>query len=175
MFINELTLEYPIYEGDIKALYPNTSWSNEQFVPPPPFKPLIATSPPLVGLFEVAEESTPVFEEGQWKIGWSTRQATLGEINIIVNRIKNTIIGEVQNRLDEFARTRNYDGILSACTYATSTIPNFAAEGQYCVNARDATWTTLYSIMAAVQAQLQPMPTSYNDIESELPELVWPT
>ena len=34
----------------------------------------------------------------------------------------------IQARLDDWARTRGYDGILSACTYATSAVAKFAAE-----------------------------------------------
>lgn len=79
----------------------------------------------------------------------------------------------IQQRLDDFAKTRGYDSILSACTYATSTVPKFAAEGQHCVDARDATWRTCYAILEAVQTGARPMPT-LADIEAELPALEWP-
>lgn len=80
----------------------------------------------------------------------------------------------VQQRLDVFAQTRNYDGILSAATYATSTVPKFASEGQYAVVARDATWAALYAMMGAVQDGQRAMPTSYAEVEAELPALEWP-
>ena len=80
----------------------------------------------------------------------------------------------IQCRLDDFARTRNYDGILSACTYATSTVPKFKTEGQACVNLRDATWAAAYDVLAKVQAGQRAMPTSIADIEADLPALVWP-
>ena len=80
---------------------------------------------------------------------------------------------EARQRLDDFARTRNYDNILSACTYATSTVAKFCAEGQYCVDARDATWNACYVILADVQAGTRPMPT-LEQIMSELPVLEWP-
>ena len=80
----------------------------------------------------------------------------------------------IQQRLDEFARSRNYDGILSACTYATSTVPRFKSEGQICVNLRDATWAAAYQILADVQAGKRPMPSSLADIEADLPALEWP-
>jgi hypothetical protein len=86
-----------------------------------------------------------------------------------------SLTAQIQKRLDDFAKTRNYDGILSACTYATSTVPKFATEGQYCVQARDATWAAGYALMDEVLAGIRPVPTSISDIESELPELVWPT
>ena len=88
--------------------------------------------------------------------------------------IQTIITVAAQARLDDFAKTRNYDSILSACTYATSTIPKFFAEGQYCVAQRDATWSTMYQIMAEVEAGTRPMPASYADIELDLPALVWP-
>ena len=81
--------------------------------------------------------------------------------------------GAVQQHLDTFARTRNYDGILSACTYATGTVPKFKAEGQYAVEARDATWSKSYEIMAEVQSGTRQMPT-IEELISELPALAWP-
>lgn len=83
------------------------------------------------------------------------------------------IVEAVQLRLDTFARTRNYDGILSASTYAASTVPKFASEGQYCVGVRDTTWNACYAILADVQAETRPMPT-LAQIMSELPVLEWP-
>lgn len=79
----------------------------------------------------------------------------------------------IQKRLDDFAQTRNYDSILSACTYATSTVPKFAAEGQYCVDARDATWMAAHTLLAEVKSGLRPMPTLIEVIAS-MPDLVWP-
>lgn len=84
------------------------------------------------------------------------------------------VTNATQTRLDTFAKTRNYDGILSACTYATSGVPKFATEGQYCVSARDATWASLYSIMAEVQAGTRPMPATVADALALLPAMEWP-
>ena len=81
--------------------------------------------------------------------------------------------GAVQQHLDVFARTRNYDGIMSAATYATSTVPKFKVEGQYAVEARDATWAKCYEVLAAVEAGSRPMPT-LDELLAELPVLTWP-
>lgn len=89
--------------------------------------------------------------------------------------IQAAIVAATQLRLDTFAQTRHYDGILSACTYATSSVPKFAAEGQYCVNARDATWSALYAILAEVLGGTRAMPTSFADIADDLPTLTWPS
>lgn len=85
------------------------------------------------------------------------------------------VVQAAQQRLDTFARTRGYDGVLSACTYATSTVPKFAAEGQAAVNMRDATWARLYELLDEVQAGTRPVPAGFADIEPELPALEWPT
>lgn len=79
----------------------------------------------------------------------------------------------VQQRLDDFAKTRGYDGILSAATYATSLIAKFAAEGQCAVVARDATWAKCSQILAEVQAGTRPLPTLI-ELVAELPLLEWP-
>ena len=88
--------------------------------------------------------------------------------------VREAVIVAVQQRLDDFAATKNYSGILSACTYATSTNDIFRPEGQYCVEARDETWAKCYQILTEVQLQLRPIPTGYADIEAELPVLQWP-
>lgn len=88
--------------------------------------------------------------------------------------LQEQVVGVTQRRLDDFARTRNYDGILSACTYATSTVPKFAAEGQYAVQARDATWAALYALLEEVQAGQRPVPESFDDVAPLLPALEWP-
>jgi hypothetical protein len=89
-------------------------------------------------------------------------------------RVQAEIVTSTQQRLDTFAKTRNYDSVLSLCTYASSPNAKFQAEGQYGVEARDATWSKLLEILAEVEANTRPMPTGYAEIESELPPLVWP-
>jgi hypothetical protein len=79
----------------------------------------------------------------------------------------------VQAHLDAFARTRNYDGIMSAATYATSTVPKFKAEGRYAVEARDTTWAKGYEILDEVLSGQRPMPT-IDEVIAELPPLAWP-
>lgn len=79
----------------------------------------------------------------------------------------------VQHHLDIKARERNYDGILSLCTYATSVNPKFAAEGQAGVEWRDAVWAKCYEILADVQAGTRPAPTA-EQLIAELPGFTWP-
>ena len=81
----------------------------------------------------------------------------------------------IQKALDDFAKTRNYDGILSACSYATSSNTKFAAEAAYCVQLRDETWAMGYDILAAILAGEREIPTA-EQLIAELPvgSAQWP-
>ncbi|MCW5602574.1 hypothetical protein [Nitrosomonas sp.] len=88
--------------------------------------------------------------------------------------IQAEIVEATQSRLDTFARSRGYDNIMSACTYANSSVPKFSAEGKYAMQVRDATWNALYQMLLDVQAGNRPIPSGYDEIKNELPVLVWP-
>ncbi|MFA6213535.1 MAG: hypothetical protein WC714_29125 [Candidatus Obscuribacterales bacterium] len=79
----------------------------------------------------------------------------------------------VQAHLDATARTRNYDGILSACSYATSTNLPFSVEGQACVAWRDAVWLYCYQQLALVQSGARAVPESTAAFIAELPAISW--
>ena len=83
-------------------------------------------------------------------------------------RIKNELTAAVQAHLDAKAKEKNYDDILSLCTYATSTDPVFSAEGQAGVEWRDAVWAKCYQVLDAVLAGTRPVPTK-EELIAELP------
>lgn len=113
----------------------------------------------------VAYELVTEAEAEAW---WAANQPAPGPEDL-QKRFTDTI----QGHLDAFARTRNYDGILSAATYATSTVDRFLAEGQYAVEARDAVWAKGYEILAEVAGGARPLPT-VEEVIAELPGLAWP-
>ncbi len=87
--------------------------------------------------------------------------------------IQQHIMAAIQDRLDTFARSRGYDNILSAASYATSTNVTYQIEGQYAVQARDDTWAAAYAVLAEVMAGQRPMP-AFDEVLAELPPLAWP-
>ena len=130
---------------------------------------------PATGRFQVLEsEPWPQLVDGRWQMAYKVRDMTESERNERLSAIRAGINDEVQQRLDEFARTGGYDSILSACTYATSGVQRFRLAGQYCVDARDATWEKVDAIFDEVAAGARPAPVGYADIESDLPSLAWP-
>lgn len=177
-YIHEPTFTWPVKESQIKAKIlesePNTSFA-KPYVPPSEYQLIEPSEKPAHDAFyQSVDEVQPVKVNGQWVQQWAVRQATADELLARQAILKAEITARTQQRLDDFARTRLYDGILSACTYASSTVPKFQTEGQYCVDARDATWEKLYQIMDEADAGTRPVPTGYADIEPELPALAWP-
>ena len=118
-------------------------------------------------------EGDPVNVDGQWVQVWTLVDLTPEEVTEAELNLQRSITDETQQSLDTFAQTRNYDGILSACTYANSSLEKFQIEGQRCVELRDQTWAALYVILAEVEAGTRPVPDSFADIEGDLPELSW--
>lgn len=92
--------------------------------------------------------------------------------------LRQAAVDAVQQTLDNKARTRGYDGILSLCTYAVSSNPKFAAEGQAGVAWRDAAWTALYTYQSQVAAATLPAPTTHDEAMvaalARLPGMSWP-
>jgi len=86
---------------------------------------------------------------------------------------KSRLTSAIQSMLDETAKERGYDSILSLCTYATSTAAKFAAEGQAAVEWRDEVWAKGYAILADVEGGERAIPTEA-ELLSELPNFVWP-
>jgi hypothetical protein len=78
----------------------------------------------------------------------------------------------VQAHLDAAARYRNYDDIVSACSYAGAPNP-FQAEAQAFITWRGKVWEKCYSIMDDVESGKRTAPTIAGLI-AELPALVLP-
>lgn len=79
----------------------------------------------------------------------------------------------VQGVLDAKAQERNYDGILSLCSYASSSNPIFAAEAAAGAAWRDAAWAHCYQALTDVLNNLRQPPT-VAELVAELPAMAWP-
>ena len=179
MWIDAITHQYPLWEADIRAQLPNTSFG-QPFTPPEPFEWVAPTPmPDHDSIGQVARELAPMMVAGTWRQRWEvvalSAEQTAANQEAQTQRVKASIVAATQARLDAFARTRNYDDIKSASDYAGCSVPQFSAEGAYCRDARAETWAQLYDMLAEVQAGTRPVPNSYADIEAELPPLAWPS
>jgi predicted NAD/FAD-dependent oxidoreductase len=75
----------------------------------------------------------------------------------------------VQSMLDTFAQTWQYESILSAASYATSTVLKFQHEASALIAWRDQVWSACYAAMAAIQAGTQAMPVNIAAFVATLP------
>lgn len=86
--------------------------------------------------------------------------------------VKQELKEAVQAHLDETVQARNYNGILSCCSYASSTDPAFASEGAAALAWRDAVWRHCYDVLAEYEAGTRLLPTA-DVLIAELPALNW--
>jgi len=87
--------------------------------------------------------------------------------------IQEQLTSAVQRHMDLVAGERNYDSIISCCTYATSLNPKFSAEGQAAVEWRDNVWVVCYDILNDVKTGQRAIPTE-SELIALLPVLEWP-
>ena len=146
--------------GEPRLTWPAVTVDSESGVESNNLAELIAALPEGVA-YEMVDEAEAV-------VWWAANQPAPAPADL-----QKLFTEAIQGHLDAFARTRNYDGILSAATYATSTVPKFRAEGQYAVEARDAVWAKGYEILAEVAGGQRPLPT-LEEVIAELPLLAWP-
>ena len=104
------------------------------------------------------------FDKEKWE--WLEYQPTPEEI-------EKQFSDALQKYMDDFAKTRKYEDIGSACSYAVSQTPQLKMEGMYCVVQRDAIWIKSYEILTDVLAGKRPMPTR-EEVMAEMPVLEWP-
>lgn len=179
MWINTETNAYPLYENDIRALMPNTSFA-QPFSPPEPYAWVAPTPRPAhdtvtEGVREIAPELVEGVYEQRWEVYALSEEQSAANLEASKRARFNQIVAEAQTRLDAFARTRNYDDIKSASGYAGCSVQRFDTEGTYCRDARAETWAALYAMLEEVNAGTRPIPASLADLEAELPELAWPS
>ena len=123
-------------------------WAGSTAIDPPAYDPATESCRFVAGAWVVAVNTTPLPQMADYQI-------------------------MVQAKLDAKARERNYDGILSLCSYAASANPTFAAEGQAGVVWRDGSWAKCYDLLTQWQAGTILQPT-LAEVEAALPVMAWP-
>ena len=170
-----------VSQGELRRRNPDTSlpavWGQDtlDFLGIAPVFP--APQPEYDSVTQTVQSSGPVLtNKGHYEQSWTIvdldPEIVAQNQAAKLEQLKSSIVQQVQSRLDSFAQTKNYDSILSACTYANDNNETFKNEGQYCVEKRSATWEALYAILAEVEAGTRTV-TSFADIEADLPTLAW--
>jgi hypothetical protein len=177
MYRDRVTGKYPVSASEIKTLRPHASVPDILTASALDFLGFDAVFvyplPNLTSGQTVREVAPLVMEDGNYYQQWEVidcPQISASHSNLAIS--VNTLIEIVQRRLDDFAASRNYDNILSLCTYATSKDPIFSAEGQRGVDLRDATWRKCYDILEEINRDEKQIP-DIDTVLSELPVLSW--
>lgn len=90
-----------------------------------------------------------------------------------VDDVEKVLANFVKGRLDDFAKSKQYDNILSACSYVNDSNQKYHNEAVQCINLRSLTWDKFSKIMDDIKLGIRPIPNSSLDIENELPKLEW--
>lgn len=173
---NNQVIKYPYSANDLYAEYPNTSFplslDTADLSDFGVYK-VTPTQKPNVDYTQVVEEQSPELIDGVWTQVWFVRSATAEEQTAAMAVITRQYTDAIQEYLDVTAQTRNYATILSACSYAAGNHPKYSAEGQACLEWREAVWDKCYEILNDVQTGVRPPPT-LQQVIAELPPMVWP-
>lgn len=120
------------------------------------------------GVISFKDEAT----EEQKLAGNSLYAQYIGQVSNGIDDPVSLLTNAVQLHLDRSAQSRNYDNIISACSYGAA--PNaFQAESIAFLEWRAACWSYCYAVMAEVSSQSRGIPTA-DELVSELPTLVLP-
>lgn len=123
----------------------------------------ILTEAPTPLPFHRVVEDTPTTNIQVWK-----------QVPFTDDEVISYVVERIQQRLDNFAKTRSYDDIKSLASYAGDSDPIFNAEGTYGRNIRSQTWRKAITMLNEIKAGTRPKPQTYEEFEAELPLLQWP-
>ena len=176
-YINTATSQYPVSEAQIRSEHPNVSFP-DPFVPPEGYAWVFPQSQPEHDpLTHTVSEGEPELSGDQWIQTWTTTALAPEVVTANTNARNAALQAEISDailrRMDEFAATRNYGSVLSAASYANSTVPKFKQEAEYIIQWRDQVWTTAYQILGEALAGTRPVPT-VQEVLDELPVPTWP-
>lgn len=112
--------------------------------------------------------------DGNWYVkGYAPIQPLEEKIKITYKEYNKNI----EDMLDNFARTREYKDIESVCSYYNSINEKFRNEAIYCSRMRDEIYTKCYELLNEYLPKIESdeieIPT-WEEIKNLLPELKWP-
>lgn len=175
---NNLAQVYPYSIADLRQDNPNTSFPaapGDDLLAQWGVYPVVIADNPSYDprTHKVVKDALPSFVDGVWVLGKSAVEMTQEEKDDYRATTVRSYELQVQRHMDEKVAERQYDSMISAATYATSSNPKYGPEGQACVVWRDAVWDKCYEVLAAVDAGTRQPPT-VEELITELPDLVWP-
>jgi hypothetical protein len=138
-------------------------------------------------LTEDVVEDTPVLVDGKWKQKFSIVQRTEEQIEEYKKIVLSALSLATENKLNEFVKMKDYDNVDSLSKYKNITdeeinvlpesnrllITKFREECRYASVLIANTWASLFLIFDEIEKGEREFPRNFEEIESDLPELIW--
>lgn len=118
---NGSVVEYPIYEGDIRLRFAQTSFTTP-FVPPANFHLVIDAPLPQISHLQNIKDNTPVFVNGEWVRQWIVTNATSLEIEDRTNNKAALVRSDRTRRLADCDWTQLPDAALDGVDVSAWTL-----------------------------------------------------
>lgn len=115
---NSTVVEYPVFSGQIKARYPNTSFT-DPFEAPDEYVLVEPTPPPTTDATAAVVEDTPVFSDGKVVQAWKVVPLPAETLQEREHNQANIIRGERNSRLNTSDWTQLPDAPVDATEWAT--------------------------------------------------------
>lgn len=186
--VNRKIVEYPVTEEqtinnpDPTVVYYACHFDNEDVVPA--LNQKIHDVPRLAGDFVYVERTLvnktihEMFQYlGETALSIGPGGSVVIDQNLITPEILaaffETIKQTLQDEMDAFARTRDYDDMGSLCSYFSSSTEKFKKESIRGNYLRDTTWLTISSYFEQVKNFEVPIPMNWATIRAMLPAYTW--
>lgn len=114
---DSVVVEYPLYQGEIRARFPNSSFPIP-FSPPDGYELVADAAPPLVDHTEKIEEGQPRLVNGVWTRTWLTKPASQIEIDSRLEAKAQAVRAERDRRLRDSDWTQFSDAVVDAVSWA---------------------------------------------------------
>ena len=121
--------------------------------------PYMQTAPPIINPAVQKLTERRMFNGVVVLQSWSADTMTAAEALAYATATLTDIANSIGPFLNQAVAAKQYDSIVSATTWLTSNLTIYKAEGAQAAAYRDAVWQSFYTIVAAVQAGTQQVPT----------------
>lgn len=115
---NGNVVEFPLFEGEIKRRFPNTSFSSD-FEPPSGYVNVVNAIAPSVDYTKNIKQVTPALIDGQWTVQWSISDASAEEIQQRQDSEANSVRSNRNARLAACDWTQLPDAPVDKTAWAT--------------------------------------------------------
>lgn len=165
-------LKFPIV--NIRREFPNISFpkhlTNDNL--PDNIKLVTIEEKPVVGLFENTKMGVPQFDKDKgWHVLWEITEFSDSQKESKLQSLKDNVLLNAKNDLDNYALKKGYDNITNMCTYKLSDDVEFYKEGTVACNVRDYIFRTTINKLNEITLEKGNVPEKEEDLFKLIPSV----